>query len=474
MMKDEDHSGSSSSSIIIGLLNLPKNVVNLSIDGIGLRTSHSSEDFLAITGVPAAGIHWIVWNQKHAIVCCCPPLQHLVLSYNPSTEELAVVTDPVTCRNFVQNICQNWGGPRPGIVTYDTLLQHHQHLQIQQSPPQQQQRRTTTTTTTLVVPPISGTLIDPGLLKLRGIGHGTKIVPGTYSDDDDDDDLVLSAEYKRRASPATDEVVVLVDGIEMVYPSIPVFTTDRSFSIRHVSHRGTKSFLRGLSPTDRTQFFRADHPNAWAMDRILSTSYENSMPFLLADLELSFLLLLHIHCYSSWNHWRDLTVLLLRAHRPEVGPVLLQQLPHIETEVWEEYDADGMLAASLRQYQGAPDPMVWQSVLHKSLPRVTIATDDEVDPDDPMMQSSKIYANDGDEEDDDPPLIVENVPDDLPPLKASVADPAIRQRYPILAAAVLDTEDIVMTCARALDEAKDVSLVREAAAYLEQVEAYRE
>jgi AAR2 protein len=465
-MKDDD--SGSSSSIIIGLLNLPKNVVNLSIDGIGLRTSHSSEDFIAITGVPPAGIHWIVWNQKHAIACCCPPHQHLVLSYNPSTEELAVVTDPVTCRNFIQTIRQSWCGPRPGVVTYDTLLQHH--LQIQRPPPPPQQQRRTAPTTTLVVPPTSGTLIDPGLLKLRGIAHGTKIVPGTYSDDDDDS---FPPADQRRASP-TDEVTV-VDGIEMVYPSIPVFTTDRSFSIRHVSHRGTKLFLRGLSPADRTQFFRADHPNAWAMDRILSTSYENSMTMLLADLQLSFLLLLHIHCYSSWNHWRDLTVLLLRAHRPEIGPVLLQQLPHIEIEVWEEYDADGMLAASLRQYQGAPDPMVWQSVLHKSLPRVTIATDDEVDPDDPMMHSSNIHVDDGDEEDDDdPPLIVENVPDDLPPLKASVADPAIRQRYPILAAAVLETEDIVMTCARALDEAKDVSLVREAAAYLEQVEAYRE
>jgi A1 cistron-splicing factor AAR2 len=46
----------------------------------------------------------------------------------------------------------------------------------------------------------------------------------------------------------------------------------------------------------------------------------------------------------------------------------------------------------------------------------------------------------------------------------------IRQTYPLLVAAMMPQEDILMACARALDDAADVSLVREAAAYLEQVE----
>jgi hypothetical protein len=46
----------------------------------------------------------------------------------------------------------------------------------------------------------------------------------------------------------------------------------------------------------------------------------------------------------------------------------------------------------------------------------------------------------------------------------------IRRAYPLLVAAVMPQEDIVMTCARILDEKTDVSLVREAAAYLEEVE----
>lgn len=48
-----------------------------------------------------------------------------------------------------------------------------------------------------------------------------------------------------------------------------------------------------------------------------------------------------------------------------------------------------------------------------------------------------------------------------------------RQAYPLLFAAKLEHEDILMVCSRILDEKNDVSLVREAAAYLEEVEAKR-
>jgi A1 cistron-splicing factor AAR2 len=46
-----------------------------------------------------------------------------------------------------------------------------------------------------------------------------------------------------------------------------------------------------------------------------------------------------------------------------------------------------------------------------------------------------------------------------------------RVQYPFLFAAISNDEDIVMACARILDEQRDVTLVREAAAYLEDVEA---
>eukprot|EP00986_Skeletonema_menzelii_P011836 scaffold6230_cov151-Skeletonema_menzelii.AAC.10 len=48
-----------------------------------------------------------------------------------------------------------------------------------------------------------------------------------------------------------------------------------------------------------------------------------------------------------------------------------------------------------------------------------------------------------------------------------------RMKYPLLFAAMSPQEDVVMCAARVLDEQRDVSLVREAAAYLEKVEAHR-
>lgn len=45
-----------------------------------------------------------------------------------------------------------------------------------------------------------------------------------------------------------------------------------------------------------------------------------------------------------------------------------------------------------------------------------------------------------------------------------------KHKYPLLFSAILSHEDIVMTCARILDSKNDVSLVREASAYLEEVE----
>lgn len=48
---------------------------------------------------------------------------------------------------------------------------------------------------------------------------------------------------------------------------------------------------------------------------------------------------------------------------------------------------------------------------------------------------------------------------------------SLRSKYPLLFASMMPHEDIMMTCARALDDQVDVSVVRQAAAYLEEVEA---
>lgn len=49
----------------------------------------------------------------------------------------------------------------------------------------------------------------------------------------------------------------------------------------------------------------------------------------------------------------------------------------------------------------------------------------------------------------------------------------LKDQYPFLFAAISENEDVLMACARILDERNDATLVREAASYLEQVEAHQ-
>ena len=93
------------------------------------------------------------------------------------------------------------------------------------------------------------------------------------------------------------------------------------------------------------------------------------------------------------------------------------------------------------------------------------------------------YDSDEVEDDEDGPMIVseEDVNASLArsasvtmrEMKLTEEDKIDRQSYPLIYAAMTPQEDILMTCARVLDEAADVSLVREAAAYLEDVESKR-
>jgi A1 cistron-splicing factor AAR2 len=101
-----------------------------------------------------------------------------------------------------------------------------------------------------------------------------------------------------------------------------------------------------------------------------------------------------------------------------------------------------------------------------------IDDDDDDDDDDDEME-------DGDDEDEDAPVVVaaEEVHASLARSSTAVSKRKrldvpieIQKVYPLLVAAIMPHEDILMTCARALDEQRDVSLVRQAAAYLEEVE----
>eukprot|EP00979_Chaetoceros_neogracilis_P011858 scaffold3011_cov133-Chaetoceros_neogracile.AAC.7 len=91
----------------------------------------------------------------------------------------------------------------------------------------------------------------------------------------------------------------------------------------------------------------------------------------------------------------------------------------------------------------------------------------------------EMNSSDEEEDEDDGPVVVA-----MEEVRASLERNAtlpmmpddsnqFRGQYPFLFAAVSNDEDIIMACARILDEQRDVTLVREAAAYLEDVEAKR-
>jgi len=100
-------------------------------------------------------------------------------------------------------------------------------------------------------------------------------------------------------------------------------------------------------------------------------------------------------------------------------------------------------------------------------------------------KSGAVYINDyEDDDDEDAPVVVSSEEIEASVTRSSYPSdnskssmvpekypPSMRRKYPMLFAAKMEHEDIMMTCARALDEASDVSLVREAGTFLvEEVE----
>ncbi|EJK61617.1 hypothetical protein THAOC_17862, partial [Thalassiosira oceanica] len=93
--------------------------------------------------------------------------------------------------------------------------------------------------------------------------------------------------------------------------------------------------------------------------------------------------------------------------------------------------------------------------------------------------SEQMMQEEDSDTDEDGPVVLDYGEVESSLARSSVGCTALRlggkhkQAYPLLYAAMTEGEDEVMACARILDLRQDVSLVREAAAYLEQVEAHK-
>ena len=259
----------------IGLLDLPKES-ELSIDGCSLVLRR--DDFVGIYGMPCD-------HRFHLVTVRCarrteaeslnaltigfvllPPHDSdwiIVRRYDPQTEEVgSEPVDDMTSSNLVHQIQTGRMDPQRA-VPYQRLLSssHVQGWEKQTN------------------------FVSPQLLVKRDLCHGDKIVPGTYADDTADD-----------SSPTAP-----VDGKPLVYPRIPFL--DSASKLKRTSHVGTKRYLAQLSPADRTTLFLDDHPADRVLTDVLARYYDNKWEDLLGDIQLSYVLFLHLQCLASLEHW---------------------------------------------------------------------------------------------------------------------------------------------------------------------------
>jgi hypothetical protein len=503
---------------------------------------------------------------------------HLIRRYDPQTEEVASneisAVDEITKRNLIQQI------PRMSLdpSRSSSVLHYNQIIGSNNNKIWNEQTRYINESSELL------------LTTIRGLLSGNKIVPGCYDPENeieieieeeevDDEDTTKKTTQKKKKKTTTTKIV---DGRSLTYPPIPVIDRKLSLAAHATKHTGTKRFLSRLHPSERTRLFLLSSSSSTStssatatsssssssnnntnnsstnfiwLERILCDYYHNSWKALLGDLQLSYLLFLHLGCYSSLDHWKDLLAMLslaVQQQHMQVGggggsndntnynssrsssssrqhdelyhgllrllpyqlssmidpefledidsiegdgnfllPTLIRLLNYYENNVNFSYDDDEDddeeedydLLSKFRHVLSSKFPRTFSSLMVG--PNITRIMEDEDAPVDETNINMDIGMSDYDDDDDGPVVVSsEEIEASFARSSSSFVTPittttetmenihVLRKEYPLLAAAIMPNEDVLMTCARALDEKGDVSLVREAAAYLQQVEQY--
>jgi hypothetical protein len=397
----------------------------------------------------------------------------LVRTYDPYTEEISSIpVDEVTTSNLLSEIGLNRMGPQR-IVPYDQLVPSSKADAWRD---------------------LTG-FVSHQLLRKRGILAGAKIIPGAYGYDESD----VNKPQTNKAEPPAQEV----DGESVTYPRIPVMDSSQS-ARTHSRHLGTKHFMAGLTPSERTSFFLNEHPSTRVMEHVLNSYYDDKWKDMLGDIQLSYVLFLNLHCFSSLEHWRDLVAMLSAVEFEGVSArvelysnflsVISSQINTMERDFFDdvEMSGDNFLVPSMHRLISTLSRIDDEDLTFSLTQLVTLLKDrfpnsfsdlESAGDDTEKEGKDPMNVDSDDDDDEDGPVVVSNEDVEASFARSSeisqqmatpVTDPAypesVRQQYPLLFAAVMPHEDVLMTCARALDNASDVSLVREAAAFLEQVE----
>lgn len=379
-------------------------------------------------------------------------------------------------------------------------------------------------------------LIDgPFLYHQHGLGHGDKIVPS--SDTSCDDNTLPSSETKKPNNIMIDGKSVSYPNIPCIDPTISARLLTRHAGTKaYISNLdpSVRTWLLSggaCNLTAETQM-NTTGPEEYIWNDILSKHYNGTGcdrhdDFFLADIQFAFVIFLFLECQSSLEHWRDavsmssLSIKISARSGLEILPTLYAQLSCIEADFFHETEyssgENNFLIGALKRLCAACDTLseanetnyrikgmlmklqkLVSNRFHVNISSSSAApdlTDCDIDMttdacatecggDNTVQKGSR---NDEELEDEDGPVIVPSSEveasisrSSMECLQAKKYHTALNQdyeqhrtNYPLLFAAITPQEDVVMTCARVLDAGNDVSLVREAAAYLEEVEACR-
>lgn len=274
------------------ILDLKKDAV-FGIDGqsIALR----SDDFMGVSGLDANDLHLLVAKGHHSSTLISAFLLYpesqqaqepaFVRRYNPQSEEVsAQPLDQLTHDNLLSQLPAMVASPtNPRVLPYDKVVSADQIRQWKNQ---------------------TNHIVSSGILRIRKLASGEKLVPGTY--ETEDQKQLLSTAQRDQTTPT--------DGKPISYPPIPV--VDPTLSIWKTKHAGTKGYLKQLTATDRTSLFMSTSSDNTArisnrlFDNVLQKEYNGKWQAILGDLQLSYALFLYMQCFASLEHWKDLVAMI--------------------------------------------------------------------------------------------------------------------------------------------------------------------
>ena len=466
------------------ILKLPAGSI-IGFDGCSVALKR--DDFVGFSPIPSDGRFHLITVRAAAIVTdegnsrgvsrnpsattagfafCSNESLSLVRSFDPITEEVSPEpVDETTASNLLQQIASKQISPER-IVSYDQYLS-----------------QTYVETWRNLTSFITGRL-----LQLRNIQLGCKLVAGAFEDDEHGQGTLSQQNNLGEAGKG------VVDGVSLHYPGIPVIrSTD---GVRYSRHGGTKRFLASLTAAQRTELFTSTRPSSKAIQTLLERSFDGYWEDLLGDLQLSYVVFMNLHCFKSLSHWRDLVAMLSSTDIEGAAlysdmyagllKILSDQLKTMDSDLFDDsghFSDDNFLLQSFRMLLSTLSRVVDKNLSSALVNFRNILIDRFPDQFGEGTMEVDLVQSGDDETDDDAPVVVDSEEIEAALARSNRAHSSVelpheysvelRQKYPLLFAAIMQNEDVLMTCARALDEALDVSLVREAAAYLEEVEAQR-